>query len=116
MLAAAAALALGLGACAGGSQQVTRQPEPLAESQDVAALLRLADGLREQGQLTTAIALYQRAAVASGDAAELVLLGRALAEAGADELAAGAFRRALSREPENPRRAPRPGHGLSVAR
>ena len=95
-------LALSLGACAGGNPLVTSQGEQVAASEDVAPLVRLADGLRQRGELTTAIALYQRAAASSGDANELVLLGRALAEAGANERAAGAFRRALSREPDHP--------------
>ncbi|MEZ5932768.1 MAG: tetratricopeptide repeat protein [Alphaproteobacteria bacterium] len=101
-LAPAVLLTLGLGACAGDQSKVTRPVEPVAESQDVASLVRLADGLHERGELTTAIALYQRAAASSEDARELVLLGRALQEAGANERAAGAFRRALSRDPENP--------------
>lgn len=95
-------LALGLSACAGNNPLVTSQDEPVAARQDVTSLVRLADGLRQRGELTTAIALYQRAAASSGDANELVLLGRALAEAGANERAAGAFRRALSREPNHP--------------
>ena len=102
-LAVSACLVLGLVACAGnGGQKVTRTPEPLASSNDVTSLVRLADGLRERGELTTAIALYQRAAANSDDAKELVLLGRALSEVGAHERAAGAFRRALSRSPEHP--------------
>ena len=95
-------LALGLSACGGGNPQVTRAPEPVAEAQDVSSLVRLADGLKARGELTTSIALYQRAAASSDNARELILLGRALAEAGATERAAGAFRRALSREPDNP--------------
>lgn len=95
-------VAFGLTACGGGNPKVTRSQEPVAESQDVASLVRIADGLRERGELTTSIALYQRAAANSDDARELVLLGRALAEAGATERAAGAFRRALSRESDNP--------------
>jgi len=58
--------------------------------------------LRERGELTTAIALYQRAAANSDDAEALVALGRALAEVNAYERASGAFRQALSRDPDNP--------------
>ncbi len=101
-LAMGAMLAIGLSACSGGNPELTRTPEPVASSQDVTSLVRLADGLKERGELTTAIALYQRAAANSDDARELILLGRALAEVGADERASGAFRRALSREPDNP--------------
>ncbi|MGI9420115.1 MAG: tetratricopeptide repeat protein [Geminicoccaceae bacterium] len=101
-LVACACLAIGLTACGGGSPTVTRTPEPVAASQDIDSLVRLANGLRERGELTTAIALYQRAASSSDDARELTLLGRALAEAGAHERAAGAFRRALKRDPEHP--------------
>ncbi len=101
-LAACTALAIGLSACGGGNPKVTREAEPAAASQDIASLVRLADGLRERGELTTAIALYQRAAASSDEAEVLVLLGRALAEATAYERASGAFRRALSRDPDNP--------------
>lgn len=100
-LIACACLAAGLTACGGGSPTVTRTPEPVAASQDVTSLVRLANGLRERGELTTAIALYQRAASSSDNANELILLGRALAEVGAHERAAGAFRRALKREPDH---------------
>ena len=100
--AALAFVATGLAACSAVDPQVTRSAEPIASEQDVASVVRLADSLRERGELTTAIAFYQRAAARSDDAKELTLLGRALAEAGAHERAAGAYRRALSREPDNP--------------
>ncbi len=100
--AACTVLVIGLSACGGGNPNVTREAEPVASSQDVGSLVRLADDLRERGELTTAIALYQRAAASSDDAEVLVQLGRALAEAGANERASGAFRRTLSREPDHP--------------
>lgn len=87
-------LTLGLSACGSTkSVQVTEENVPL---------IRLADGLRDRGELPTAIAIYQRAASQSQDAGELISLGQTLAEAGASEQAAGAFRRALARAPENP--------------
>lgn len=86
-----ALLALGVSACA--------SPKSTQVSQNSGALVRLADGLREKGQLSTAIAFYQQAAAQSNDPGDLVLLGQALAEAGAHEKAAGAFRRALINEP-----------------
>lgn len=101
-LAASAVLAIGLSACSDANPNVTRDPEPVAASQDVASLVRLADGLKERGELTTAIALYQRAAASSDDADLLVQLGRALVDAKSHERASGAFRRALLREPDNP--------------
>jgi tetratricopeptide (TPR) repeat protein len=102
-LAMSAGLATSLTACAGGSQPVAKRPaEPTASIQDVDSLVRLGDYLRERNELGTAIALYQRAAAASDSAEQLIRLGQALAEVGADERAAGAFRRALAREPDNP--------------
>ncbi|MDH3665262.1 MAG: tetratricopeptide repeat protein, partial [Alphaproteobacteria bacterium] len=95
-------LAIGLSACGGGNPYVTRPAEPVADGQDVASVVRLADSLRERGELTTAIAFYQRAAAVSNDARELILLGRALSEVGVHERAAGAFRQALSRESDHP--------------
>jgi tetratricopeptide (TPR) repeat protein len=85
-----------------GEPKVTRPIEPTADSQDVQALVRLGDYLQERGELSTAIALYQRAATNSDNAGELIKLGRALAKVGANERAAGAFRRALSQEPDHP--------------
>jgi tetratricopeptide (TPR) repeat protein len=87
-------LAVGVSACA--------EPETSRISQDSASVVRLADDLRERGQLATAIAFYQQAAAQSDNAADLVSLGQALAEAGAHERAAGAFRRALVIEPGYP--------------
>lgn len=87
-------LVLGLTACA--------DQESVQVSQDSASIVRLADSLRERGQLATAIAFYQKAAAQSDSAGDLILLGRALAEAGAHERASDAFRRALVREPGNP--------------
>lgn len=101
-LAVAAFFAISLTACAGDNARVTRPPEPVADSQDVASVVRLADSLRERGELTTAIAFYQRAAATSDDPKELISLGRALAEVSANERAAGAFRRALAHEPDHP--------------
>ncbi|MEM8948522.1 MAG: tetratricopeptide repeat protein [Pseudomonadota bacterium] len=103
-LAACTVLLVALSACGGGNPKLTRDtpPELAASSQDVASLVRLANGLMERGELMTAIALYQRAAALSDDSKELVLLGRALEQAGANEYASGAYRRALSRDPDNP--------------
>ena len=93
----------GLAGCGGGGEpKVTRSIEPTASTEDIEALVRLGDYLQERGELSTAIALYQRAAGKSDNAYELIKLGRALAAAGATERAAGVFRRAVSREPENP--------------
>ncbi len=86
--------AIGLSACASS--------ETVRVSQDNVSLVRLADSLRESGQLSTAIAFYQQAASKSNEAGDLVLLGQALAEGGAHEQAAGAFRRALVRESGHP--------------
>lgn len=98
-----AMLLTSLAACSGtGEPKVTRPLEPAADSQDVQALVRLGDYLQERGELSTAIALYQRAATNSDNAGELIKLGRALARVGANERAAGAFRRALSQEPDHP--------------
>lgn len=94
-------LAFGLTACATDDPNVRPVVETAAPAEDVASLMRLADGLRERGELSTAIALYQRAASRSDDAVALIQLGRALADVGADQQAAGAFRRALSRSPGN---------------
>lgn len=101
-LAACTLLAIGLSACGGGNPKLTREAEPLATGEDVAQIIRMADGLKESGQLATAIAMYQRAAANSDDAKVLILLGRTFAEAKAYERASGAFRQALSREPDNP--------------
>ncbi|MGI9510519.1 MAG: tetratricopeptide repeat protein [Geminicoccaceae bacterium] len=101
-LAVSVVLAIGLAACAGGNPNVTRSPEPSAPSRDVTSLVRLADGLSSRGELSAAIALYQRAAAQSDDVSELIRLGRALSEFGAAAPASGAFRRALAREPGHP--------------
>ncbi|MGI9435285.1 MAG: tetratricopeptide repeat protein [Geminicoccaceae bacterium] len=82
--------------------KVTRPVEPKASVEDVDSLVRLGDYLQERGELSTAIALYQRAANSSEDVGKLIKLGRALANAGATERAAGAFRRAVSLQPDNP--------------
>ncbi|MEM9442982.1 MAG: tetratricopeptide repeat protein [Pseudomonadota bacterium] len=89
-----AVLVLGLSACA--------SQESVQVSQDSASIVRLADSLRERGQLATAIAFYQKAAAQSDSAGDLIVLGQALAEAGAYERASDAFRRALVREPGHP--------------
>jgi Flp pilus assembly protein TadD len=88
--------------CADSNPKVTRPVEPKASTEDVESLVRLGDYLLERGELSTAIALYQRAANNSEDIGKLIKLGRALANAGATERAAGTFRRAVSLEPENP--------------
>jgi Flp pilus assembly protein TadD len=87
-------LGLAVSACA--------TPETARVSDDNVSLVRLADSLRERGQLPTAIAFYQKAAAQSNAPGDLVLLGQALSEAGAHEKAAGAFRRALVNEPGYP--------------
>jgi Flp pilus assembly protein TadD len=87
-------LALVLSACAG--------QQSVQVSEETAPIIRLANSLRDRGQLSTAIALSQRAAAQSDDPSDLVLLGQTLAEAGAPEKAAGAFRRALVSEPGYP--------------
>lgn len=95
-------VAVVLAGCGGGNPTLTRQTQPAADTQDVQSLVRLANNLRERGELATAIAFYQRAAATSDDAEQLILLGQAMAEAGAHERAAGAFRQALVREPDHP--------------
>lgn len=95
------AVSVGLGAC-GSEPSATQRAEPVAGSDDIEAALRLADNLRDRGELTTAIAIYQQAANRTDDAEVLVKLGYALSANGAKEQAAGVFRRAVSKAPEHP--------------
>ncbi|MGI9450212.1 MAG: tetratricopeptide repeat protein [Geminicoccaceae bacterium] len=96
-----AVLVAGLAACGGGGPK-TQRLDPVASTGDVDAVLRLADNLRDRGELTYAIAMYQQAASKTDDPAVLVKLGRALSANGAIERAAGVFRRAVSKAPEYP--------------
>lgn len=91
----------GLAAC-GGDNPKTQRVDPVASIDDVDAVLRLADNLRDRGELTYAIAMYQQAASKTDDPAVLVKLGRALGANGATERAAGVFRRAVSKAPDYP--------------
>lgn len=91
----------GLSGC-GGDNPKTQRVDPVASGTDVDAVLRLADNLRDRGELTYAIAMYQQAASRTADPAVLVKLGRALSANGATERAAGVFRRAVSRAPDYP--------------
>jgi Flp pilus assembly protein TadD len=101
-LAVAALLTIGVSACSGNQQTVTPAPSPQASVQDVDALLRLGDGLRQRGELQMAVAMYQRAASQSQEPEALIRLGRTLSDLGVDDQAAGAFRRALAYDPNNP--------------
>lgn len=80
----------------------TQRAEPVAKSEDVESALRLADNLRDRGELTTAIAIYQQAANRTDNVEALTKLGHALSANGAKEQAAGVFRRAVSKAPEDP--------------
>ena len=93
---------LSLAGCGGGAPQVTARAEPVALNDDIEKVVRLADTLRNQGELTTAIAMYQQAASRTDDVNILVKLGQALAAQGATERSAGIFRRAVSKSPEHP--------------
>lgn len=92
---------VGLAGC-GGSPQVTARAEPVALTDDIEKVVRLADTLRNQGELTTAIAIYQQAASRTDDVNILIKLGQALAAHGATERSAGVFRRAVSKSPDHP--------------
>ena len=93
-------LAGGMTACENGPK--TQRPDPVASLGDVDAVLRVADSLRDRGELTYAVAMYQQAASKTNDPAVLVKLGRALFENGAIERSAGVFRRAVSKAPDYP--------------
>lgn len=92
----------GLVACAGPDPALTQRGEPVAAPNDIETTLRIADNLRDQGELTMAIAMYQQAAKRTDNPDVLVKLGRALSANGAKEQATGVFRRAVSRAPEHP--------------
>lgn len=99
-LVAGVLLAVSLAACS--SPTPTAPPKHQVSAQSTDTLVRMGDHLRGQGQVTTALAMYQRAAAQSQDAAVLIRLGRTLAELPAYDQAAVAFRRALSHEPGHP--------------
>lgn len=86
----------------GKNPRVTQRVEPVAASNDVEAILRAADNLKDRGELTTAIAMYQRAAAKTDSPDVMVSLGYALAANGAREQAAGVFGRAVSKAPHHP--------------
>ncbi len=106
-LAVCALMTVGLGACGLKSPQMAAYEEPQqaepasASTQDIDSLIRLGDGLRERGELKTAIAMYQRAAAQSENPEVLVRLGRSLGDFGAYDQAAGAYRRALAQNPDH---------------
>lgn len=91
-----------LAGCSSTGSEVTRQQEPIAAANDINSALRLADNLRDRGELTTAIAIYQQAANRADGPEILVKLGYTLLQNGATERAGGVFRRALSQAPDHP--------------
>ncbi len=96
-------LAGGLAGCGGGADpKLTERADPVASSDDVDRVLRLADNLRDRGEFTYAIAMYQQAASRTDNPDVLVKLGWTLFENGVTERAAGVFRRAVSRTPDHP--------------
>ncbi len=96
-------LASGLAGCGGSADpKLTERADPVASLDDVDRVLRLADNLRERGELTYAIAMYQQAASRTDNPDVLVKLGWTLFEHGATERAAGVFRRTVSRTPDHP--------------
>ena len=86
-----------LTACAQVSQQVT---PPVKDEPDL-GLVRLAQDIEGRGESGTALALYERAAEVSGDAAAYVRLGDAYSRADKVSEAITAYRTALGKAPDD---------------
>jgi Flp pilus assembly protein TadD len=92
-----AVLAIFLTACAQVSPEATA---PVKEEPNQ-GLVRLAQDIEGRGESATALALYERAAVVSGDAADYVRLGDAYSRANRVSEAIAAYRAALGRAPDD---------------
>lgn len=101
-LLAAALCCVSLGGCQTMRSLLSPAEAGAGGAENAATLTRLGDHTLTQGDLATAIALYQRANAAAPDQPEpLIKLGSALYQIGNYEQSAGAYRSAVEKAPNN---------------